>query len=281
MDEFRVDLHCHTTCSDGTLSPEEVIRLAKQIGLSGLCITDHDTIEAYQFAIPFSKEIGIEMITGAEFSASHNGTSVHILAYSFAPDSEVIKNFCHRHIERRTNRNREILDLLAKNKMPITEEELAEYSTKAKHTVGRPHIAMAMIKKGYVSNVKEAFKRYIGDGKPCYARGQTFTVEYILDVIHQANGLAIIAHPHLLEDHVTLRYLLELPFDGIECYYARFAPDNEKRWLEIAQKKKWLATGGSDFHGEIKPTIPLGCSWIGEETFRILQNHFKNNDSNS
>lgn len=277
MNPFRADLHCHSTCSDGTLTPNELISLAKIIGLNALSITDHDTIEAYSAAIPLCHELGIELLTGVEFSATHDDISVHILGYGFDLDNSDIAALCKKHAERRYHRNQAILNLLAKHGMPITEGELAAASGHdveniQHHTIGRPHIAMAMVKKGYVENVQAAFKKYLIEGKLCYAQGMTFSVEETIDVIHRAKGLAVIAHPHLLKSSKLLKRLLEMEFDGIECYYGNFPLKDHKRWLKIAANKGWLITGGSDFHGEIKPHSPLGCSWIDETLFRNLLN---------
>lgn len=279
MNEFRADLHCHTTCSDGTTSPHEIIHMALENGLSGLSITDHDTIDAYDEALPLAKKMGIEMISGVEFSSMQDEVSVHILAYSFPLNSPVIKDFCLKHKLRRTNRNREILKRLAAHGMPLSEEEVLAVITdcppNAQCTVGRPHIAQAMLKKGYIHSIQEAFNKYLGEDKSCYTPGESFTTQDTIDIIHQAKGLAVIAHPHLINHAKTLKKLLEMNFDGIECYYARFTEESEARWLKIAKHRNWLITGGSDFHGTIKPNIPLGASWVAEEPFRILQLHFQ------
>jgi 3',5'-nucleoside bisphosphate phosphatase len=277
MTEFRADLHCHTTYSDGSLSPGELVRHAKKSGLSGLSITDHDTIEAYATAIPVCKEVGIEWISGVEFSSAYNEASVHILGYAFPLNSPDIQSFCEQHGHRRLNRNRIILELLAKNGMPISEQEVIEGApavSSLHRSFGRPHIAQAMIRKGYVATVQEAFKKYLSEGTSCYAQGEFFSVEETLATIHSARGLAVIAHPHLITRNSTIKYLLNMPFDGLECFYGKFQNKEHTRWLTIANKKNWLITGGSDFHGDIKPIIELGCSWIGEDTFRILQKHF-------
>lgn len=279
---FRADLHCHTTCSDGSETPEELIRIASQAGLKGLSITDHDSIEAYKTALPIAQKLGIEMISGVEFSSVHKNVSVHVLAYSFSLKNPAIHAFCQKHLLRREKRNQEILTLLEKHKMPISHEEILEMlsdSPNIKKTIGRPHIAQVMVKKKYVLTVEEAFKKYLGDGKPCFFRGEQFSIEETLEVIHQSKGLAIIAHPHLIERSSTIKQLLEMNFDGLEAYYAKFPPKHEQKWVRIAQFKKWLATGGSDFHGTIKPHIQLGCSWVREETFRILQSHYLKNES--
>lgn len=276
MTAFRADLHCHSTCSDGSLAPKELLALAKQIGLSALSITDHDTIEAYETAIPLSAEIGVQLLPGVEFSTVFNGTSIHILGYNYDPKNPDISAFCNRHLERRRHRNSDILDLLNKHGMPVSEEELqaaAPLTFKAgQRVIGRPHIAMAMMQKGYVTSVQEAFRKYIGDGRPCFSQGASFTVEETLEVIHRANGIAIIAHPHLINQAAIVNALIEMDFDGIECYYGNFSQSDHKQWLKIAQRKEWLITGGSDFHGDIKPAINLGCSWIGSNEFETLLN---------
>lgn len=279
MNEFRADLHCHTTCSDGTASPEEIVKMAAEIGLKGLSITDHDTIDAYETAVPLAKKLGIELISGIEFSSVQGDVSVHILAYSFPLNSPIIKDFCVRHNQRRTDRNREILQNLTKHGMPISEEEvlavIPDRPPNAHCSIGRPHIALAMLKKGYIYSIQEGFSKYLGEGKSCYAPGESFSVQETLDIIHQAKGLAVIAHPHLVDYPPTLKQLLEMDFDGIECYYARFTKESQKRWLKIAEHRQWLVTGGSDYHGTIKPNISLGVSWVDEERFRLLQKHFQ------
>lgn len=279
MKEFKADLHCHTTCSDGTSSPEEIIKMAAEIGLSGLSITDHDTIDAYSEAYPLAKKLGIELISGVEFSSIQDDVSVHILAYSFPLNSSIIHDFCLRHHQRRTDRNQEILKRLADHGMPVTKEEveavIPNYQAKERCTIGRPHIALAMLKKGYIQSIQEGFIKYLAEGKSCYAPGELFPVQETIDMIHKAKGLAIIAHPHLVDHPATLKKLLEMNFDGIECFYARFVKEAQQRWLKIAEHRKWLVTGGSDYHGTIKPNIALGASWVDEEHFRLLQKHFQ------
>lgn len=281
MDEFRADLHCHTTCSDGTVSPQAIIQLACDLGLQGLSITDHDTIAAYKEAVPAAQAKNLPLISGLELSSVHHQVSVHILAYSFPLTSLIIEEFCQRHQQRRELRNQAILDRLASQGMPLS---LADFPQDmliphSKHSIGRPHIALAMMKKGYVQSIQQAFHRYIGEGKSCYVSGAAFSVEETLEIIHQAKGLAIIAHPHLIDNVAILRDLLDMNFDGIEGYYARFPASEHERWLKIGAHKGWLITGGSDFHGTIKPNLPLGCSWVNEETFAILQQHFQRNQN--
>lgn len=279
MGEFRADLHCHTTCSDGTVTPSDIIQLACDLDLQGLSITDHDTIAAYHEAIPAAQIKNFPLISGLELSAIHRETSVHILAYSFPLPCPIIEEFCQRHHERREHRYKQILDRLAAHGMPLKIEDLSDLPST--HSIGRPHIAFAMVKKGYVHTIQQAFHEFLGEGKPCFVPGEAYSVEETLDVIHKAKGLAIIAHPHLIENVGIVRDLLDMPFDGIEGYYARFPASVHERWLKIGARKGWIITGGSDFHGSIKPNLPLGCSWVNGETFAILQHHFQQNQGSS
>lgn len=278
MTDFRADLHCHTTCSDGTVDPEEIVKLAIINGLSGLSITDHDTIDAYGKAVPIAKEKELPLISGVEFSALHRDMSIHILAYSFSLDSPLIKDFCSQHHLRRVQRNRSIIERLAAHGLSLDEQTIEDLLT-SHRTIGRPHIALALLQKGYVSSLQEAFQLYLGDNKPCYVPGQNFSVEETIDLIHKAKGFAIIAHPHLIENSALLHDVLNMQFDGIEAYYGRLSSQQHERWLNIGKQKGWLITGGSDFHGDIKPNISLGSSWVGEEIFKVLQEQFHKNST--
>jgi predicted metal-dependent phosphoesterase TrpH len=122
--------------------------------------------------------------------------------------------------------------------------------------------------------MKEAFQNYLAEGRPCYVRSEFISVEETIDTIKKGNGFAVIAHPHLIWNKNIVNELLEMDFDGIEVYYAKLPKETEKPWENIATKKNWLMTGGSDFHGAVKPDIPLGCSWVYEKTFKILHDRF-------
>ncbi len=285
MNLFRADLHCHSTCSDGVLKPSELVKLAVEMGLNALSITDHDSIDAYQTALTVANAFNLKMISGVEFSSILGQENIHILGYAFDLNNRAIKDFCDKHQLRRRQRNNEILTLLAKQGMIISEEELlasagAVDQSSQLSVIGRPHIAKLMIEKKYVHDIREAFNKYLGEGRPCYSKGNFFTPEETIDVIHKANGFAIIAHPHLIESSKTVVQLLKMDFDGIECYYSRFSAAAQERWLKIANNRNWLITGGSDFHGEsIKPMVTLGCSWVNEERFNILQKRFIENQN--
>jgi len=265
---FKADLHIHSTFSDGTCTPEEILDLAMKTGLQAVSITDHDSVAAYPKVIESAKEKGIIMITGVEFSAAYDEEPVHILGYGFDPENSVILSYCSQHTKRRRNRNREILELLAHHRLQIKEEDL--FRIAKSETIGRPHIALAMMEKGYVESINEAFKKYIGDGKCCYVPGVRFSVEETIDVIHHADGFAFIAHPHLIKKKKVIKKLLEMNFDGLEGRYARFTPKENEKWINLAREHSLMVSGGSDFHGDVKPHLSLGCSYTDEETFNIL-----------
>lgn len=268
--DFRADCHCHSILSDGSETPKNLIFLTKKLGFQGLSITDHDTVAAYEEAIPIAKECDLLLLPGIELSCHFENHSVHILGYAFDLQHPSLLAFCKRHEERRRERNRAILQKLAHHGMTVLESDLAF----AAHIVGRPHIAQAMIKKGYVHSIQEAFHQWIGEGKPCYAPGDRPTAEETIAIIHEAGGLAVLAHPHLIQDDAFIERLLQLPFDGLEAYYCRFpAPENEK-WLKIAEAKNLIPTGGSDFHGIVKPNISLGCSFTPAKSFTKLWEHY-------
>jgi predicted metal-dependent phosphoesterase TrpH len=270
-------LHCHSTCSDGLLSPADLIAYAKEKGLQGLSITDHDTLMAYPDAFAYAKKQGIQLIPGAEFSTQLKGTSVHILAYSFDFTDKGLSDLALRHQKRRRERNMEILDNLAKEGFLIDPKELPlESST----TVGRPHIAKLLVEKGYVQDMQAAFQLYLGDGRKCYVPGVALTIPETLDAIHNAQGLAVLAHPHLYKNPPLVQKILSFPFDGIECHYARMTPEQNEPWVALAKRRGLLITGGSDFHGAIshgsfKSTIDLGSSSTSWETFNTLLMHFR------
>ena len=267
MNEFRADLHTHTNCSDGTESPEQVLKLAKAAGLSGISITDHDTAQAYTDEFFASaKELGLEVLLGTEISSELEGITVHILAYAFGQELFV---FLKEVQKKRIERNRKILESLRKKGIVIDEAQLR--TAGPMQIIGRPHIAQVMVRLGAVASVQDAFNFYLKDGASCYAPGGKFSPREVVAKIHEAKGKAVLAHPHFLKRGRFLRELLELPFDGIECYYSRLSKEQEAPWVQIAKERKWIATGGSEYHGANRSNVPLGASWVGLETFSSLK----------
>lgn len=269
--EFRADIHCHTTCSDGSDSPLKLLHLAKSSGLQGLSITDHDTMDAYNSELfEEAKNLKIALLPGIEISSELDEVSVHILGYGYDLNDRGLKQFLILMQQRRGERNRAILKKLAQRNMHISEEELKSFAIE--RTIGRPHIAQIMVKKGYVQTLRDAFDFYLKEGALCYAPGIKYHPQEVIEEVHKAKGKAILAHPHFIKKGSFLRKLLDLPFDGIECYYSKLAKALELPWLKVAKERGLIPTGGSDYHGEMKPHIPLGCSWVGEAIFQSLLN---------
>lgn len=269
FEELRADLHIHTDCSDGSLNCQQVCELARQEGLQAISITDHDTIAAYDTLFDPNINFGLKILPGVEFSAQSLNHSVHVLAYGFYPKNDTIRQLCKKHAERRTDRNERILAKLKKLGILITQEDLGLHP----YSIGRPHIAQALVHKGHVNSMQEAFQSYLGEGKPAFDLGEAFSVEETIEWIQQAGAKAVIAHPHLVYEERLIQSLLHMPFDGIEVFYGRYLQEQNERWMKIADKKGWFMTGGSDFHGPQKHNSYLGSSFAPVETTLMLLNH--------
>lgn len=265
---FRADLHTHTNNSDGKLSAEELLKEAHEIGLSALSITDHDTVGAYTKTVfAYAETLGVHLLPGIEISSFFNGESIHVLGYGIDVNSKPLLELIARLKKRREDRNRAILQKLQNHAIFIDENELPDI-----RSAGRPHIADRMMQKGYVTSIAEAFKKYLGDGKPAYVKGDEVPTELAIETIHKAGGAAVLAHPHLIKRKRTIKKLLELPFDGIECYYGSLAKDKENGFVQLAEERGLLKTGGSDFHGLDGRHTSLGRSWTQEDDFYALRN---------
>jgi predicted metal-dependent phosphoesterase TrpH len=278
-----VDLHCHSTASDGTLAPADVVRLAQRNGLSALALTDHDTIGGVAAAAAEAKALGIDFIPGIEISATfpHPGT-LHILGYGVDPHSQVLHDLTRQLIEARDNRNPRIIAKLNELGVAITMEELEKEAAGA--VVGRPHIAAILHRKGYVSSIKEAFNKYLGQGGAAYFDKERLPPERAFDLIKQSGGVAVLAHPIQLRtendaqlDRVV-KDLVDLGLVGIEVIHS----DHDAAWVEkcmgLAKRYGLLMTGGSDFHGGNKANIDLGTAngrRIPREYFETLRGRLK------
>ena len=272
-DDFRADLHTHTYCSDGTDAPFILLEKAKQIGLQGLSITDHDTLDAYTPELfEYAQKLSIQLLSGIELSSEEAGASIHLLGYHVDIGSKRLHSFLKEMIVRRGERNRNILAKLKGLGLCIEEEELLASAAHLypHRTIGRPHIAELMVQKGYVPTMQFAFERYLKEGALCFTPGIRFSPREAIEEIHLAGGKAVLAHPHFYKPGPLLKHLLTLPLDGIECYYGTMRKEQERPWLDLAAKHQLIATGGSDYHGAVKPHIALGCSWVGRETFQRL-----------
>lgn len=264
-------MHCHSNFSDGVSTPFELITLCHELGLQGLSITDHDSIMSYQDPSLFlwAEKHQVRLCPGIEISSTSRGRSIHILAYAFPLPNPILQELCSKHEKNRINRNIAILRRLEKIGFYMNMEELIAAFPFA--VIGRPHIAKLLLKKGYVDSIQKAFRQFLGETGSCYVPLQSPSSQEVINTIHAAGGKAFLAHPHLIKHKSILRYLLTLPFDGIECYYARFPGVQVQYWKRVAAQHNMLISGGSDYHGLNVEYNLLGSSWVNEEDFsRII-----------
>lgn len=264
-----IDLHTHTTYSDGELTPYELIAKAKSIGCQLIAITDHDTVSGISEGRQAAAELGIEFIPGIEISTQEQ-EEVHILGYGIDENNELLRQKCQEFADSRAKRAEKICEFLAKRGIEVDMEEIRQIS--GGEIIGRPHFAAYLEKHKYVSSCKEAFSRYLNT----YAfqrevQREKPTPEEAIALIHQAGGLAVLAHPGLLKKNsmevdLFLATLKRAGLDGIECLYNKHTPAQTDKFLALAQKYNLKTGCGSDFHGEhVKPGVELGMKW-DEET---------------
>ena len=262
-----IDLHIHSTASDGSLTPAEIINRAQRLNLAAIAITDHDSIygskEALQAGIPPS----LKFLTGVEISAAHptffpGSGSFHILGYCIRLDNQALNQALNRLRDARKNRNPKIIKRLNELGLKISLEDVNP--TIAHGQLGRPHIAQVMIKKGFVKSMDEAFDQFLGVGKPAYVDKNRIGCEETIKMIRDAGGVPVLAHPALLNINddfqleELIQNLIKIGMRGIEVYYPEHSPEQMQRYRELANKYNLLITGGTDFHGSITPKIEMG-----------------------
>lgn len=256
----RVDLHVHSTFSDGTCTPAQIVEKARDSHLSCIALTDHDTCAGVKEAQETGRRFGLPVIPGAELSTQWKAKEVHIVGLFLNPDDPVFTEQLDEMRDGRERRNRQMAELLTQRGMPIDYEELKRRSG---GTITRANFARYMLEKGYINSIAQAFAEYIGDRCPCYVTRQKTPAEEAVKMIHANGGAAILAHPlqyHLGHDGLweLVGTLKDTGLDGIECWYSTFTPADTRDILEIADRFGLLPSGGSDFHGANKPNISLG-----------------------
>lgn len=255
-----IDLHTHSTCSDGTLTPTQVIIAAKEAGLSAIALTDHDTISGLQEAAEAGKKYGIEVVTGIEFSVTSD-TEMHLLGLDFNMDCPEITKILDEMIYQREVRNNKVVELLKEINIHITVEDILAESTSK--VTGRSQIAKAMLKKGYVSSITEAFDKYLKHGRPAFVQRTTLSPETAIKIIKQCGGKSSLAHLNQTgktdeELYNILSHLKSAGLDAIEGYHTEYTDEISERYRKIASETGLKITGGSDFHGANKDGYNIG-----------------------
>ncbi|MEQ1655963.1 MAG: PHP domain-containing protein [Nitrospira sp.] len=265
----RIDLHLHTTHSDGSQTPAEVVRLAHEAGVSALAITDHDITTGLPEAIAAGQELGIEIIPGIEISSRHGESELHVLGYFIKWQDAQLNERLMTLRESRHRRNPKIIELLQAAGIDITYDEVRAVA--GSDSVGRPHIARVLMDKKVVTTAKEAFDRFLAEGKAAYVPRDLPAPVDAIRWIKDAGGLAVLAHPTWVkttEGTLTdlARQLKEQGLDGVEVHYSTHTPRQTRTYLSLAKQLGLLVTGGSDFHGMTKPDIEVG---IGKGSLHV------------
>ena len=259
-----IDLHAHSTASDGTYSPAEVAELAKKLGLSAIALTDHDTIDGLDEFQKTGNALGIETIPGIEFAAlweKHHRPEIHLVGLGFDPAHPALLSRMQEIRQSRDLRNSKMCEKLSSIGLHITIEEVA--ANAGGEIITRAHFANVLLQKGYIKKKEDAFSRYISPGLPGYVEREFLTPALCIQTIKEAGGAAVLAHPTLyglgMEQLEELcEELIPYGLDGIECQYSTYSPAETKAITALAEKMDLLPSGGSDFHGKNKPNIHLG-----------------------
>lgn len=257
-----IDLHVHSSASDGSLLPKEVVKLAKESGISSFALTDHDTVNGIEQALSSAKEIGnITVIPGTELSCYYGNREIHILGLFINYKDPHFLSQLKELKDAREARNERMVQNFVDAGIPLSIEELKHGNPNS--VITRAHFARVLTEKGYCKNKDDAFAKYLGIGCPYYLPKPKVTPEHVLKLITDAGGIAILAHPYSYklsksEVETLVDYLIPLGLSGMECYYSTYDHGQIQELRSLALSKNLLVSGGSDFHGAIKPDISIG-----------------------
>lgn len=254
--EPEVDLHLHTIYSDSTFSPQEVVGSAKEARLCCIAITDHDAVGGVETAILEGSKEGIEVIPGVELTAEYKNNEVHILGYFIDYKKEW---FLERLEHLRDVRRKRFIQMIKKLKefnINLDAEKIIRKNPYA--SIGRLHLAQELYIKGYVSSIKDAFRYYIGEGKPCYVKKERLLPSEAINMVREVGGISVLAHPYLMEDEKIILELIKQGIEGIEVYHSEHPLSAQLKYLRLAEEYNLLVTGGSDCHGLGKGKVLIG-----------------------
>jgi predicted metal-dependent phosphoesterase TrpH len=256
-----IDLHAHTTFSDGSATPEELVARARERGARAIAITDHDTVAGIERGCAAAESEGLELIAGIEISADYSPGTMHVLGYFIDRGSGPLLSRLEELRLARETRNPQIAERLQSVGFDIDYDEVARLA--GNEVVGRPHFARLMVDRGYAASIQDAFDRFLAKGAPCYVEKRRPSPAEAIRLIHDAGGVAVIAHPYQLRlptpeaADKLMGELAALGLDGIEAIYSRHSTEERKSYAEMADRHGLLITGGSDYHGTYKPDLDV------------------------
>jgi predicted metal-dependent phosphoesterase TrpH len=257
-----IDLHTHSTCSDGTDAPERIPELAAAAGCSAVALTDHDTLVGLNAARQQADQLGIDLVAGCEVSCAFRGTSAHVLVYFVEDGDGPLQDELARLRDDRMTRNRRLVARLQELGVPLTYDEVVAEAA-GEESAGRPHVAAVLVRHGVAESVPDAFDRWLAEGRPAHVPKARLTPAEAAALARGSGGVAVLAHPLTLdlgpaELSAAVAELAEAGFAGIEALYGRYTRDQRAALAELAQRFDLVATGGSDYHGSVKPDLSVG-----------------------
>jgi 3',5'-nucleoside bisphosphate phosphatase len=250
------DLHLHTNFSDGTFTPEELVSYGQKAGLACIAVTDHDSVEGCARVGTACAAVNMEFVPGTELTAEQDDTELHILGYFLDTHNEKLLGEISKFQSVRQNRINEMVACINEMGFPLEVESV--FALANCKSPGRPHVARAMVKAGLVRSLDEAFERFLKKGRPAWVPKSKVSAPGAIELVHQAGGLAIMAHPGLNRTDDIIPSLMDAGLDGIECFHTKHSTAMSERYLEIADKYHLLVTGGSDCHGFSKGKPLIG-----------------------
>jgi hypothetical protein len=266
-----VDLHSHSTASDGSRSPADVIREAKRVGLSAIALTDHDTLDGIAEATAVGAELGVRVVAGVELSAVEGDVETHILGLHLSDTREMEAKLVELREMRRSRAERIVVRL---NELGVRVELSAVLEQAAGGAIGRPHVARAMIAEGWAVDFRDAFDRYLGNGKPAYVGKDRLAIVDAIGLIHRAGGLAILAHPSHSGTRERIASLVAQGMDGVEVKHPSHSSEDVLRLTALVAHFSLVPSGGSDWHGAAEGPRTLGmmhvpADWLGQQDGRV------------
>ena len=275
-DRKKIDLHLHTTASDGASTPRELVEKCVELGLEVISVTDHDNTTSVKKVKEIGEESGLKVVSGIEISTYRGEAEYHILGYFVDPENDALLGLTEAILDSRVERTHKMIEKLTEMGYPLEFADVKKYATGV--SLGRPHVARAMVEKGYINEIGEAFtEEFIDGGGKAYVEKKNILPVEAIEVILRAGGVPVIAHPYIINhgealDKEEITRLKNVGLKGVEVYQTKHNKKITKRYKKIAEELDLLITGGSDYHGENSPGILPGDQGITREEFDQLEN---------